>query len=393
MSRPETSRSRKGNYRSLVIAGLGSVGGSLWRLGFPDFVGFDRVVGMDKDPPGLPGGESILRGDITDSSFPGKFLENLPEPVLLVNLCSGVDNLAIRRKLAGRPCAYLDTCAAASPHPAEYRFSRLMPRTLESVDSMYPHWLCWGINPGVVELAARRLMEEMGGTGPFAVTVFEHDGLTAGSEPGEWLAVGWSPGGLVEEVMLAPTLEIRDGRVREGRVPGARRALARWGEELVPSRIVGHEDIWNLGRLRQVGQARFVYGLHPGVMAELEGDPGRAASRLSVPAPETPLAGLERVAIQVRHLGSGKVRTRLWGTDHAGVWSRHGVNAVQWQTARSLLLAIRLLQETGYGLRPGTFCAADLPVNPADWRIIEGMMADLEIRWEPADDLNLELVA
>jgi len=75
--------------------------------------------------------------------------------------------------------------------------------------------------------------------------------------------------------------------------------------------------------------------------------------------------------------------------DHEEVWRRHKVNAIQYQTGKSLLLAIALLQQTRYGRLPLNCCAAELPISGPDWENIRQMMAALDIRWTDADSLAL----
>jgi len=192
--------------------------------------------------------------------------------------------------------------------------------------------------------------------------------------------------------MLSPTLEWRAGALHEEAAGlGTRRVLACWDGEAVPSRVVGHEDIWNIGLLPRVRQARFVYGLHPRVMRLLERDVEAARSRLRVPEPDTPVHGLERIAVAVKSRASERERVLIWEEDHHDIWQRHGINAVQYQTGKALLLALRLLCFTPYGDLAGTYCAADLPVTRQDRLTIDSFMADLAIDWRDASHLDLHL--
>jgi hypothetical protein len=155
------------------------------------------------------------------------------------------------------------------------------------------------------------------------------------------------------------------------------------------SRIVGHEDVWNIGKMTGVNSAEFVYALNPRVMESFEGLADGALEMLKVPDADVPVFGLEQVAVKVKASGSGNVKTLAWVVDHEDVWRRHKVNAVQYQTGKSLLLAISLLQRTRYGRLPLNCCAADLPISGQDWENIEQMMTALDIRWTDADALAL----
>jgi hypothetical protein len=71
---------------------------------------------------------------------------------LVTNLCSGIDAVRVRRHLAKLKAAYRDSSASLSPERSNDKFSEVMSYTHTQVDSMYPQWICWGINPGLVEI-------------------------------------------------------------------------------------------------------------------------------------------------------------------------------------------------------------------------------------------------
>ncbi len=377
------------NYRTLVLAGLGSVGRSLVRLGSGVIGGFEACLGLDREDRRDVLGDvgEFVRGDVTEPSCLTRVLESAPRPVLWVNLCPGLDNTALRGTLAPWDVAYLDSCAASLPD--EVRFSRLMPHTLRSVGERRPHWVCWGINPGLVEIVARDLLRNVpSGTAP-EVSVYERDQLRATLSDGK-LAVGWSPEVLVEEVMRSPVLEVVGGVAVEETQSGSVPVLTSWEGEEVSSRMVAHEDIWNLGMLGGVARSRFFYSLEPAVMEAFMGEPVAALRRLEVPGESVAVDGMERVAVMVRGLNGPHRSSRVWETDHAEAWSRHRLNAVQVQTGTSLLLAIRLLQETRYGSLPGTHSASSLPIGSTDWDCITAMMEELGITWADARHLGLD---
>lgn len=379
------------NYETLIIAGLGAVGSSLLRLGHRELQSFRKVVLVDKDADllGRYQGHGFLcrTGSVEDHGFLGKVVSEVETNGLFVNLCANTDNVRLRRFLALSRLAYLDICASVTDTLGEHRFSRIMEYTRTLVSSRYPHWLCWGVNPGLVEIITRKIIRDFQGR-DVEVTVYEHDQLHT-AKNGAQLPVGWCPQALVEEVMLAPTLVVRDGAPKEDEGCGARQAVSFWGGNPVPARVVAHEDIWNLAMIAGVRQARFLYSLAPGVMKALAGDLEAAKKNLRMPSADCPVFGLEQLAVHVQASGSEEAKTLLWQTDHHEVWKRYGVNGVQYQTAKSLLFAMGLLQHTPYGTRAGSYCASDLPIAPSDWGMIDNLFAVHDIDWRDGSHLGL----
>jgi len=381
------------NFKTFVIAGLGTIGSGLLRLGketvdtFEYLVAVDRNAGKLTPQPGL--NLNYRQGNIENVDFLRNLFKDIRLPALFVNLCSGVDNVRIRKIISQFDVAYIDSCAGGIYQKPEYRFTRLMPYTLQKTESSYPHWLCWGINPGLVEIISRRIMERSGDREPsFDVSIFEYDQLHADLNDSK-IAVGWSPEALVEEVMISPSFWVRGKKQMETGEPGSRKTLAFWKGKPVLSRIVGHEDVWNIANLNGVNSAEFVYALDPRVMEAFEGETDDALCLLKVPDADVPVFGMEQVAVKVKASGSGKEEMLVWAVDHEDVWRRHKVNAVQYQTGKSLLLAISLLQRTRYGRLPLNCCAADLPISGQDWENIEQMMTALDICWTDAAALAL----
>jgi hypothetical protein len=384
------------NYRTLIIAGCGTIGKSVLRLGQAEIAGFDSAIVIDKyfaGLPAMPGKIDFRLGDIENPGFLKNLCETVRMPCLLLNVAAGTDNIAIRKIISAYDMAYLDSCASSLPGKKEYRFSRYMPYTFTPIVSRFPHWLCWGINPGLVEIIARKLIREIGceKETTFDVSIYESDQLHADWKGGA-VAVGWSPEMLIEEVMVSPTLQVRGGRSVEREAPGTDKIVAFWGGSPVPSRIVGHEDIWNIGLLKSVEQARFIYGLHPKVMDVLDGKPDDACRVLKVPDESTALFGMERIAVKVERSDNGQSRSVVWETDHEAVRKKYSLNAVQYQTGKSLLLAIRLLQNTHYGRCAISACASNLRIGEPDWKMIEEMMYDLSIDWRDGDAYDLHAV-
>ena len=386
-----------GNYRTLIIAGIGTIGKSLVTLGGDHFSSFEYTITVDKDVACYMPLENsnivCMAGDITEPQFLKTLMALIPGPSLFVNLCSGTNNVRIRQNLARHNTAYLDSCASATMNPGEYRFSRLMPYTYTEIASSRPHWLCWGINPGLVEIITRRILADLpeSSSQAYDVAVFEFDRLKTRGTANK-AAVGWCPEALVEEIMLAPSLEIVNGRLQEDSNTGTRECMVSWDDQIIPAKIVGHEDIWNLLEIPGVKNGSFYYSLSPEVMDILSmDDPKIARSMLRIPGKGDIISGLEQVAVQVREKNLAQHKTLVWTEDHGETWKKHGVNAVQYQTAKSLLLAILLLQHTGYGLIPHSFNASTLPITSHDWPIIDHLMHELGITWQDGAYLDLQV--
>jgi hypothetical protein len=386
------------NYRSLIIAGIGTIGRSLVTLGVAQFSFFEHIFAIDRDGHSLlPLRNSSITcraGDISEPQFLNSLMSGVPGPSLFVNLCSDTNNIRIRNNLALHDTAYLDSCASITQNPDEYRFSRLMPYTYTEIDTSRPHWLCWGINPGLVEIITRRILADLPGSSrTYDVTVYEFDRLKNSADSVK-AAVGWCPEALVEEVMLSPTMEVINGQPREDTAPGSRDCMVNWDGQRIPAKIVGHEDIWNLAEIPTVKNGRFYYSLSPAVMDILNtGDAKAARSMLYIPGAGDAITGLEQVAVQVNEENMAGPRTLVWTEDHEATWKGFGLNAVQYQTAKSLLLAIMLMQRTDYGLVPLSLNASNLPIPSHEWPIFDHFMQELDINWQDGAHLNLRLVA
>ncbi|MFC1843790.1 hypothetical protein ACFLZ5_03285 [Thermodesulfobacteriota bacterium] len=376
---------------------MGTIGSSLITLGADQLALFENIFAVDKDIncliPLHNSGITCRTGDITDPMFLNSFLSDIPGPSLFVNLCSGTNNIRIRNNLLSYDTAYLDSCASMTQDPKEYRFSRLMPYTYTKMTTRYPHWLCWGINPGLVEIITRSLLSVLPDRpNSYDVTIYEFDRLENRFNKDK-VAVGWCPEALVEEVMLSPTVEIIEGKTKENSGCGARDCLVNWGDALIPAKIVGHEDIWNLGDIPAVKNGRFYYSLSPAVMNILNMDDSKEArSMLFIPDRGDNIKGLEQVAVQVNGENMPIPKTLVWTEDHGTTCKQYGVNAVQYQTAKSLLLAIMLMQRTDYGLMPLTFNASNLPISDNDWPIFDCFMQELDISWRDGSELNLHAI-
>jgi saccharopine dehydrogenase-like NADP-dependent oxidoreductase len=386
------------NYNSLIIGGFGSVGTGLAKLGDDVLIGFNRIYAIDNEQTKLDIRSdldiSFILGDIQDISFLQDFLNKVDFPAIFVNLCPHVDNIILRKFLSRYPVAYIDSCVSAISGNDESCISRLMSYTNSFISSRYPHLVCWGINPGMVEIIARMIIKDcFSNDGMFDVSVFEHDQLIADFD-NSMKAVGWSPCSLVDEFMLTPSYQIQDGEEVEAEENRAGKIVAFWEGQKVKSGIVAHEDIWNIGNLLAgINSARFIYGLQPGVMKLLEGSPDEAMRLLKIPEDNVPVYGWDRIAVEVGCLRSGRKCTLLWETNHHQVWEEFRVNAVQYQTAKSLLFAVKLVQQTHYGHLKNSHCASNLPIRQTDWQIVKSFMDDLDIIWNDGKFLGLDTIS
>lgn len=373
------------NYPALILAGLGVVGQGILRLGDSVLRSFDQIVLADLKKElcrsSARAGWKTLAGDIRDASFLEHLLAEVRRPALFVNVCSHLDTVRLRRFLSNHEIGYVDTCASTMEAEPQSRFSRLMPYTNTACHGRFPHLICQGINPGLIEYAVRLLLNTFSpAEDRLSVTVFENDQIYC-PRLEEAAAVGWSPEDLVEEVLVSPSMEICNGAVQEEDGPGTREVSVFWGRKRYPARLVGHEDIWNLGMLDRVGGARFLYSLHPDVMNTF-GDSAAGRRRLTVPESDRPLEGKETLVVTVCGQKTKCQKALIWQTDHGQVQRHYRVNAVQYQTALGTLLAVTLMQFTGAGRRRGTFNASTLPLTEADQEELVFLMHRLGIEWK-----------
>ncbi len=385
------------NYNHLVILGCGYIGGALLKIGRNDLSNFKKVIVIDKEKRELPGFGNLefVSGNLEKPEILKTALTRTPGSVsLVVNLTEGLDHLAVRRLVSGYCAAYLDTSAGIiGAFPKESRLSRLMPYNHTPVRSDYPQWTCWGINPGLVEIAARMMLRELDHPEDHCdIMVFEHDRLSGQTHSGR-TAVGWSPKGLVNEISQTPTFEIVDGKAVEHRQNKAKNVRVTWDGQTIAGKKVAHEEVWNFGRFLKAWNASFVYALHPEVMEIIDKPVREAIPKLGVPTAGDLIAGKEQIAVRVKNLNRGKERCLVWEEEHGEAQLRYGVNAVQLQTCRSIQLAVRLLQHTRLGRLTGNYCASSLPLEKPDWEEIARIAQSLNIDWRPAKEPGPVIIA
>lgn len=374
------------NYSSIVLAGLGMVGRGILAVGKSFLKGFEEVVLLDNNPDCVAKMDGrneypLVTVDIENPDCLRKQLEQLRPPVLLINTCSGIDTVLLRRAIAAIPAGYIDICGSSISENPQAEITVSMPYTNQLCHGQYPHLICQGSNPGLVEYMVRLLIDRMGhNKDGYCVTIYENDQLKESHSQVKGL-VSWSPRDLIDEIAKTPLIEYARGQLVEGPLAISERIMTQWQDGRYPMFKVGHEDIWNLSRLNEVSDAVFYYGFCEDVMNILQMDCRRVLDTLRLPAENEELTGLERVVISVEH-SSGLNQTVLWELDHAQTQRDLGINAVQYQTANATLLSALLMQHTDVGLWKGTYNASTLPLAGADWNILTHLMNCLGIRWQ-----------
>ncbi len=382
-------------YHTLVLGGHGSIGRAFLILGSSLFVSFERIVLIDRQQAEFSDDRDvlILRGDIEDGPFLSRVLSAYAGGFVFVNLCSAIDSYRIRTTVSRWGGAYIDTSCSTIQGTDEHRYSRLMPHTFQSTRNKEPHFTCSGVNPGMVEIIARKIIHETFPEGTvFNVRFFENDRFRACLDD-DRVGVSWSPETLVDEVILTPTFRIKDGRAVESDNPPALKAKTRWGSTTLEARLVGHEEIWNLQRLKGlvIENSSFAYALREEVMSVLKGDPETAHRRLVIPGPGIPVSGIDTLAVQVIEKSSGDSRTLAWTTDHAVTWKRWGINGVQFQVASSLLFFLELLFRSGDWAAGRVSCASDIPLDRIGWDVAGELLSKYDAEWKDEDELDLAI--
>lgn len=387
---------QKRHYRTLILGGYGSIGRAFVVLGGPFINSFSQVVILDRknvEPCG-PVDALFLRGDIEDLSFLADVLSGHAGGFLFVNLCSLTDTYRIRQVVSDYGGAYIDTSCSTIYGEDEHRYSRLMPYTFQSTHNREPHFTCCGVNPGMVEVIARKIVGETFDRGArLDILFFENDQFHAELNEGR-VSVSWSPDTLIDEVMLTPTCYVRESHLVEHEQPPTQEVRAGWGERSYGARLVGHEELWNIPRICgvTVENSFFAYTFHANVMGVLRGDAGLARRSLILPNDGIPVSGTDTLAVKVVDTPSGKQSTLAWVSDHSATQKRWGINGVQFQVSSSLLFFLELLVRCGDWCEGRVLSASDIPLEWFGWDVISELLDRYGIEWRDAADLNLRLV-
>lgn len=378
------------DYDTLVLAGYGAMGQAFLAL-CSDFIAqFNSCVLLDCVPltakPAVC--DRFIQQDIHDRTRLRANLEPYTGRFLFVNLTAGTDTYQVRQVIADLNGAYIDTACSMMHGSEEFRYSKLMPYTLQSVANTRPHFLCCGVNPGMIELITRKLIAE---SFPEAAAVdvhfYEWDQLQdAPFRPGK-TPVSWSPATLIDEVLLSPSLVLAQGVPREGPEAPTRRVTMNWFGQTVEARLVGHEEIWNLQSLADVAvqHSSYAYAFGPAVMAALSDSERRARASLYVPERSSPVQGIDSLAVKVTDCATGRSQALMWSTDHAQTYAQHQINAVQFQVCSSLRLFCELLLRTPHTLSGEVFSVSTLDLASYGWETIEGLLAHCHVIWTPIE--------
>lgn len=365
---------------SVIIAGLGAMGGGLLRLGGEYLKNAGKVTAFDKNPATVSRSTSVkaLVGEADDEGFLKALLKGQPAGFLFVNLLSGADNLKIRELVAQRGGNYIDTGAGFGGEEGD--FIGLMEKSWAGGEDVPAQLLFCGVNPGMVEIVARAIARESfrGDDGPFDVEIYEKD--TISSSAGKVFAASWSPETLAEEMLLTPTVLVRDGFLTVEKNAEPLPCDVWWGKERRRARLVAHEELWTLCRKAPfpIGDSFFAYSLSRRAMKALERAPMPAGNIFDFH--QEPVAGYDEVLVKVRSRRSGREEARSWRSSHREANMRFGVNAVQFQVVSSVLFFLRFADETKLWAKKGLYCGSNLPIEGSWGRAIT-LWKELGISW------------
>jgi hypothetical protein len=374
-------------YKTLILAGYGAMGQAFCVLG-ADFISrFKYFMIIDKHKPNiLPENcDHFIVQDIRNTHFLCNNLKAHHDQFLFVNLTSNTDTLRIRQVIAELDGAYIDTACSIQYGIKEYRLSKLMPHTLTKINNKYPHFVCCGVNPGMVEIIARKIIaENFLNAKDVDVFFFEYDQFTTQRKKQEEIPVSWSPDTLIDEAMLTPSLELRDGLVVEGESAPTYPVSMNWLGNKIQARLVGHEEIWNLQFLPHihVKNSYYAYALHPDIMNAFNGRPEFAKEKFYIPSRSTPVQGSDTLVVKVVNASTGSSKSMFWSTDHFWTFSHYSINAVQYQVCSSLLFFCELLIRSDLIERGITYCGTTLAIDSYGWDIVHNLFKKYNVQWE-----------
>lgn len=370
-------------YKNLIVAGTGSIGKGLFVIGKEIFNKFDRLIAIDLVDQSaffddIDLAVEFYRGDICSEDFLESLLSGIDGDSIFVNVCAGLDTVKLRRKLFRFNVGYIDSGASSMAEGGDC-FTEIMPYSNTACHDGKAHLICQGINPGMVEYVARYEIEKLRvkGAEKFDITIFEYDSLRGVGNNG-CFAVGWNIDDFVEEMQLLPGLERREGRFVLNNGKGGKEGFIRIGDEVVRCRIIGHEDVWNLGLLPEVRNVRFCYGVDEGILNLFDKCGKSARENLYVPGFNEKVYGKDIIVVKVSCCErSSFVSSVMWGVDHELVCGEYGLNGVVYQTCKSLLFSLILLSQ-GHISKTGTFTGSSLQLCENTFKDI---CRELEISW------------
>jgi len=374
-------------YKTLILAGYGAMGRAFCVLG-ADFISrFEYFVIIDKHKPNiLPENcDRFIMQDIHNTNFLYNTLKAYHDQLLFINLTSNTDTLKIRQVIAELDGAYIDTACSIQYGIEEYSLCKLMPYTLTKVKNKYPHFVCCGVNPGMVEIIAKKIIaENFLNAKDIDIFFFEYDQFTTKRKKQEDIPVSWSPNTLIDEVMLTPSLELKNGLVVEAESAPTYQISMNWFGDKIQARLVGHEEIWNLQFLPniKVKNSYYAYALHPNIMNAFNGRPECAKKKFYIPNRSTPVHGSDTLIVKVVNVSTGISKSMLWSTDHFWTFSHYLINAVQYQVCSSLLFFCELLIRFDSRPRGNTYCGTTLAIDYYGWDLVNNLFNKYKIKWE-----------
>jgi len=339
-------------YKKLILAGYGAMGQAFCILG-ADFISkFEYFVIIDKHKPNiLPENcDHFIAQDIHNTNFLFNNLKAYHNQFLFVNLTSNIDTFRIRQ-----------------------------------VKNKYPHFVCCGVNPGMVEIIAMKIIDEnFLNAKDVDIFFFEYDQFTTQRKKQEDIPVSWSPNTLIDEVMLTPSLELRNGLAVEGESAPTYQVKMNWFGDKIQARLVGHEEIWNLQFLPHINvrNSYYAYALHSNIMTTLNGKPEFAKEKFYIPNKNTPVHGSDTLVVKVVNTSTGTSKSMFWSTDHFWTFSHYSINAVQYQVCSSLLFFCELLIRIDSRARDNTYCGTTLAIDYYGWDEVNNLFKKYKIEWE-----------
>jgi hypothetical protein len=374
-------------YKTLILAGYGVMGRAFCVLG-SDFISrFEYFVIIDKHKSNiLPEKcDCFIVQNINNTELLYNNLKKYCNQFIFVNLTSNTDTFKVRQVIARLDGAYIDTSCSVKYGIEEYEYSKLMPYTLKRVKNKYPHFVCCGVNPGMVEIIAKKIIaENFLNTKDVDVYFFEYDQFTTKREKQEDIPVSWSPDTLIDEVMLTPSLELRNGLAVEGESAPTYQVRMNWFGDKIQARLVGHEEVWNLQFLPEitVRNSYYIYALHPDIMDAFNNKVEYAKERFYIPDRSTPVYGSDTLVVEVVDCSSGISKSMFWSTDHFWTFSHYSINAVQYQVCSSLLFFCELLIRLDSRARGNTYCGTTLVIDCYGWDVVYDLFKKYKIEWE-----------
>ncbi|WP_158509860.1 SET domain-containing protein-lysine N-methyltransferase [Pseudodesulfovibrio indicus] len=334
--------------------------------------------------------------DISDDTSFHQFLESISkDKIFFLNLTAGLDTYKIRQTINEFDSIYIDTACSSIKYKDEYRYSELMPYTYQQVNEHGNTFLmCCGLNPGIIEIMIRFVIfEHFKDSEKIDITIFERDTISTANQFEGNAPVSWSVDTLVDEVVLSPTLEIHNNDLIEASSAPTQIGYISWFGEIIPARLVGHEDIWNLHDLKniKVRNCVYAYSFSDDVMNILSDKMECAKNHLYLPDSQQELFGNDTIVVKISDADRGVSKVYGWSIDHNETWRKYHINSVQFQVSASVRFFCDLIRESL--IEPNNGCnATQLPIQNSLWGKLRQKMHDLSIFWEeiPKDSICLE---